>query len=83
MVSVLALFVTLLTSAVIPVDVFLVSFMKHENGTFKPWAHNNGTRESIEGAVTYMYYTLYGLVALFIFVLLPFAYFYYEVQCLG
>lgn len=33
--SIFALFVTLLTSALIPVDVFLVSYMKHSNGTFK------------------------------------------------
>ena len=29
------LFVALLTSAVVPVDVFLVSYMKNSNGTFK------------------------------------------------
>lgn len=33
--SVVALSVTLLTTALIPVDVFLVSFMKNTDGTFK------------------------------------------------
>ncbi|XP_057313979.1 probable lysosomal cobalamin transporter [Hydractinia symbiolongicarpus] len=76
--SVFALFVTLLTSALVPVDVFLVSFMKDTNGAFKNWAVDNSSRTSIENTVTYTYYTLYGLVSVFIFLLLPFMYFYYE-----
>ena len=78
LVAVLGLFVVLLTTAVVPVDVFLVSYMKTPNGTFKAWAADNVTRSSVEATVTYTYYTLYGLVALFVFFLLPFMYFYYE-----
>lgn len=33
--GVIALSVTLLTTALVPVDVFLVSFMKNSDGTFK------------------------------------------------
>ena len=33
--SILALTVTLLTSALVPVDIFLVSYMKTSDGTFK------------------------------------------------
>lgn len=76
--AVLGLFVALLTSAVVPVDVFLISYMKNSNGTFKSWAADNSTRQSIELTVTYTYYTLYSVAALFLFILLPFMYFYYE-----
>jgi hypothetical protein len=34
-VSILALAVALFTSALVPVDIFLVSYMKYSNGTFK------------------------------------------------
>ena len=37
-IAVLALSLTLITSALVPVDVFLVSYMKFSNGTYKPWA---------------------------------------------
>lgn len=33
--AIISLSITLMTTALIPVDVFLVSFMKHSNGTFK------------------------------------------------
>jgi len=38
--AIVALSITLLTTALIPVDVFLVSFMKNSNGTFKVMPEN-------------------------------------------
>lgn len=70
--------VALMTMALIPVDVFLVSFMKTSNGTFKDWAQNNDTRQSLEQSVLVGYYTMYGLITFCLFMLLPFMYFYYE-----
>ena len=57
--AVIALSVTLLTTALIPVDVFLVSFMKNSDGSFKDWAAQNTTRESIEQSVLIGYYSEY------------------------
>ncbi|XP_021342280.1 probable lysosomal cobalamin transporter [Mizuhopecten yessoensis] len=76
--AIVALSVILLTTALIPVDVFLVSYMKNSKGQFKDWANDSTTRESIERSVAYGYYTLYGLVTFCLFVLLPFMYFFYE-----
>lgn len=76
--SIFGLFITLLTTALVPVDVFLVSYMKNSDGTFKNWAADNATRSSIEDTVTYTYYALYGLVGFFAFLILPFMYFYFE-----
>ncbi|XP_061181759.1 probable lysosomal cobalamin transporter [Saccostrea echinata] len=76
--SVVALSVTLLTTALIPVDVFLVSFMKNTDGTFKDWAVSNTTRQSLENSISDAYYSLYGLIVFCLFLLLPFMYFFYE-----
>ncbi|XP_065668272.1 probable lysosomal cobalamin transporter isoform X2 [Hydra vulgaris] len=76
--SVSGLVVTLMTSALVPVDVFLISYMKNADGSFKEWAADNLTQNSIEDTISYCYYGLYGLVALFVFVILPFMYFFYE-----
>ncbi|XP_064624509.1 probable lysosomal cobalamin transporter [Lineus longissimus] len=77
-VSIFALAVALFTSALVPVDIFLVSFMKNRNGTFKPWANISEDRDSMEDTVLYAYYSLYILVMVFMFFILPFVYFYYE-----
>ncbi|XP_045160510.2 probable lysosomal cobalamin transporter [Mercenaria mercenaria] len=76
--AILALSVTLMTTALIPVDVFLVSFMKSSDGTFSEWAKDNETRHSVEQSVLVGYYTMYGLITFCMFLLLPFMYFFYE-----
>lgn len=76
--AILALSITLMTTALIPVDVFLVSFMKNSDGTFSDWANSNETRQSVEQSVLIGYYTMYGLITFFMFLLLPFMYFFYE-----
>ncbi|XP_035519339.1 lysosomal cobalamin transport escort protein LMBD1 isoform X2 [Morone saxatilis] len=60
--AICALAIALITSALLPVDIFLVSFMKYPNGTYKEWAANNETRGQIEDTVLYGYYN--GLPAL-------------------
>lgn len=76
-VIVLSLTVSLLTLAVIPVDIFTVSSFKNSSGMFESWATND-TRKSVEDAFLYAYYTIFGLVMAFTFLFLPFMYFYYE-----
>ncbi|XP_041357046.1 probable lysosomal cobalamin transporter [Gigantopelta aegis] len=76
--AILALTVTLLTSALVPVDIFLVSYMKTSDGGFKEWANNSATRTSLEESVLYGYFTLYAIITFCLFLLLPFMYFFYE-----
>ncbi|KAM6956721.1 lysosomal cobalamin transport escort protein LMBD1 isoform 1-T2 [Aplochiton taeniatus] len=76
--AICALAVALITSALLPVDIFLVSFMKYPNGTYKDWAANNETRGQIEDTVLYGYYTLYSIILFCVFLWIPFVYFYYE-----
>ncbi|KAI1297892.1 putative lysosomal cobalamin transporter [Halotydeus destructor] len=75
---VFSLIVVLITSALLPVDIFLVSYMKQPDGEFKDWAANQTAREAIEDTVLYSYYSLYGLVFVLIFAVIPFVYFYFE-----
>lgn len=76
--AIVALFVTLMTSGLVPVDIFLVTFMKESSGNFKDWAQDLESRHSIENTITYAYYTLYASAAVFVFLVLPFMYFFYE-----
>ncbi|GFN89415.1 lmbr1 domain containing 1 [Plakobranchus ocellatus] len=76
--AIIALTLTLLTSALVPVDIFLVSYMKDSDGTFKDWAQNLTVRNDVEDSVLVTYYVFYGIVAFFLFLLLPFMYFFYE-----
>uniref|UniRef100_H3A135 Lysosomal cobalamin transport escort protein LMBD1 n=1 Tax=Latimeria chalumnae TaxID=7897 RepID=H3A135_LATCH len=76
--AICALAIALITSALLPVDIFLVSFMKNPNGTFKDWAASNVSRQQIEDSVLYGYYTLYSIILFCVFLWIPFVYFYYE-----
>ncbi|XP_015791616.1 probable lysosomal cobalamin transporter [Tetranychus urticae] len=76
--SVIALTIVLITSALLPVDIFLVSYMKTPEGMFKPWAEELTARENIEDVMLNFYYVAYGLVFFCVFIMIPFMYFYYE-----
>ncbi|XP_028406355.1 probable lysosomal cobalamin transporter [Dendronephthya gigantea] len=78
--SIIALTITLVTSALVPLDIFLVSYMKNTDGTFKSWAANLSERSLFEDNISYTYYGLYSVVILFLFLILPFMYFYFEEQ---
>nr|XP_020014890.1 probable lysosomal cobalamin transporter [Castor canadensis] len=56
--AIFSLAIALITSALLPVDIFLVSYMKNQNGTFKDWANGNVSRQ-IEDTVLYGYYSKY------------------------
>ncbi|XP_053142709.1 lysosomal cobalamin transport escort protein LMBD1 isoform X1 [Hemicordylus capensis] len=75
--SIFALAIALITSALLPVDIFLVSYVKNQNGTFKDWADGNVTRQ-IEDTVLYAYYTLYSIILFCVFLWIPFVYFFFE-----
>lgn len=78
--AIIALTITLVTSAIVPVDIFLVSYMKNNDGSFKNWAQNTTDRSSFENNISYVYYGVYSVVIFFMFFILPFMYFYFEEQ---
>jgi len=76
-ICVVALTVTLLAAALVPVDVFLVSYMKNANGTFKDWAVDPETRQAISGQMMTAYCVLYGLIMALAFLVLPMTFFFH------
>jgi len=76
-VAVLGLFMSLVISILVPVDIFLVSFMKNSDGSWKPWAENPDIRESLKNSILYTYYTCYSLILLLSFLVIPSNYFYH------
>lgn len=54
------LLITLLTTFVLPVDIFLVSFIKEPDGTLKSWATNH-TLALIDEGVHVTYYSKYNI----------------------
>lgn len=77
-VAVLGMTFSLITIALIPVDIYLVSQMKNPDGTFQDWAAHSNARVAVEDIATDGYIVLYSVVCLFVFLLIPLAYFYYE-----
>ncbi|KAJ8661173.1 hypothetical protein O0I10_002921 [Lichtheimia ornata] len=77
-VTILALTLVLATLALVPIDIFLVSStVDSDTGMKKSWADPD-TIFWMTLTVQIVYYVCYGMIALFIFFLIPFAYFYYE-----
>jgi len=76
-VAIFALMVSLITIALVPVDIFLVSSLKQPDGTFFDWATPDVVDE-VKNLTQDAYYTFYALTQLFAFVLLPLSYFYFE-----
>ena len=67
MVNILSLFFTLVSAFLVPVDVFLVSFMKDSDGTYKPWASDPEVRSELQWSVMQAYYAFYGIILIFAF----------------
>ncbi|KAI8997686.1 hypothetical protein BDB01DRAFT_771978 [Pilobolus umbonatus] len=66
------------TLALLPVEIFLVSSsVDQERGVKKDWA-TPATIEHMTATIKLVYFVCYGLITLFSFALIPFAYFYYE-----
>lgn len=76
-VAVLGLTMALLTTALVPVDIFLVSAFKDSDGTFHSWASDD-VRTQIKNTITDSYYAMYALNCFFVFLAMPMAYFYFE-----
>lgn len=77
-VVILSIVVALLTSSLVPVDIFLVSSFKSDDGTFHDWALSH--MGAVSDTMRYAYYAMYALIVLFVFVIIPMAYFYFEAK---
>ena len=76
-IAVLGLTLALMTSLLVPVDVFLVSYMKNPDGSWKPWAESEEVRESLKSSLLWAYYFAYGGILVFTFLLIPSNFFYH------
>ena len=76
-IAVLGLTLALMTSLLVPVDVFLVSYMKNSDGSWKPWAESEEVRESLKSSLLWAYYAAYGGILIFTFLLIPSNFFYH------
>lgn len=76
-IAILGLCTTLLTLALVPVDVFLISYMKNDNGTFKLWAQDPSVRDSLKDSILYAYYACYSVILTFAFLIIPANFFYH------
>lgn len=77
MVTTLALTTGLLTIALVPVDIYMVSSLKNSDGSFAEWASPENIA-SIKTISQDAYFAFYGLSILFSFLFLPLSYFFYE-----
>ncbi|KAI7900291.1 LMBR1-like membrane protein-domain-containing protein [Cokeromyces recurvatus] len=78
LITILALGLVFSTLILLPVDIFLVSStVDQTKGIKKEWATPE-TVEMMTLSIKTAYYICYGLITLFSFFLIPFAYFYYE-----
>ncbi|KAI7869394.1 hypothetical protein BDF14DRAFT_1784551 [Spinellus fusiger] len=78
MVTMIALGLIFSTLGLLPVDIFLVSSTVDQNTGLKyAWATPEIVQEMMVTVQT-MYYVCYGLVGVFSFLCIPFAYFYFE-----
>lgn len=71
---VLCLITVLVTTFMLPIDVFLVSIIKENDGSLKPWATAE-VLTSIDTIIYTTYYVLYSIISILVFILIPFLYF--------
>jgi len=79
-IAVLGLFISLVTSILVPVDVFLISYMKNSDGSWKPWAESSEVRDSLKDSILYAYYACYSIILFFAFLLIPSNFFYHGLE---
>jgi len=79
-ITILGLFCALISSVLVPVDVFLVSYMKKADGTWMDWAQRSEDREAVKESMLYCYYTCYSVILVFCFLIFPANFFYHGVS---
>lgn len=73
----LSLTTTLLSAALVPVDIYVVSAMKNSTGDFEDWAKNPEDREAYLKDILIAYYVFFSLILAFGFIILPLCFFYH------
>jgi len=76
-IAVLGLSLALITSLLVPVDVFLVSFMKNSDGSWKHWAQDESVRSQVKESIMWFYYVTYSSFLAFAFLIIPANFFYH------
>ena len=66
----------LTSAALVPLDVFVVSYMKNADGSFKEWAADKAYRDVVTGRLMTSYCVVYAVVFAMTFLVLPLAFFY-------
>eukprot|EP01134_Creolimax_fragrantissima_P002123 CFRG2123T1 len=77
LICILTSMTTLALSALLPVDVFLVSSSKTDVGTLASWADADSIAW-VEGMMSDVYMSLYVLLLVLMFFVIPFAFFYFD-----
>ena len=71
-----SLSVVLTSAALVPLDVFVVSYMKNPDGSFKDWASDKAYRDLVSGRLMTSYCAVYAIVFAMTFLVLPLTFFY-------
>jgi len=75
-VSIMSLTIVLTSAALVPVDVFAVSYMKNPDGSFKDWASDPAYRHEVTGHLMASYFVVYAVTFVMTFLVLPLTFFY-------
>lgn len=77
LISIIGLSITLVLITIVPADIFIVSSTLDSYGMKQHWATTE-TIDLVTFGLSICYYVLYSAVILFLFLIIPFAYFYFE-----
>ncbi|XP_046459227.1 probable lysosomal cobalamin transporter [Daphnia pulex] len=79
-VSIVALTVASLPTGLVPIDVFIVGYMKNSSGQFQPWAIDSRDRHDFSTTLLCAYYASYIATLFTTFVIIPLAYFFHKTE---
>ncbi|EFX78429.1 hypothetical protein DAPPUDRAFT_105179 [Daphnia pulex] len=79
-VSIVALTVASLPIGLVPIDVFIVGYMKNSSGQFQPWAIDSRDRHDFSTTLLCAYYASYIATLFTTFVIIPLAYFFHKTE---
>ncbi|KAI9558303.1 hypothetical protein GHT06_015056 [Daphnia sinensis] len=79
-VSIVALTMASLPTGLIPIDVFVVGYMKNSTGQFQPWASDMRDRHDFSTTLLSAYYASYIATLFITFVIIPLAFFFHKTE---
>lgn len=75
--------ITIISAALVPVDVFVVSSMKYANGTYEEWAQDPVERQATVMKMQVAYYTLFSIILALCFLVIPMTFFFHATSPLA